>query len=138
VHMCDEDNLPILVGRDFHIIRWQDEKYNDNFIARWPFIFNPVIESLDLWEIDISFTWENRREASTYKKLDQVLTSVSCEQKVTLVSVRALTREGSDHTPYLIDSSEQSHTVISLLYFLNYNAVMVCNIWEHSNGGTTK
>jgi hypothetical protein len=21
VHMCDEDNLPILVGRDFHIIR---------------------------------------------------------------------------------------------------------------------
>jgi hypothetical protein len=38
-----------------------------------------------------------------------VLASVSWEQKFPLVSVRALTREGSDHTPLLIDFGVQAH-----------------------------
>jgi hypothetical protein len=38
-----------------------------------------------------------------------VLASVEWEQKFLLVSVRALTRSGSDHTPLLIDAGIQSH-----------------------------
>jgi hypothetical protein len=38
-----------------------------------------------------------------------VLASVDWEQKFPLVSVRALARSGSDHTPLLIDSGEQAH-----------------------------
>jgi hypothetical protein len=38
----------MLVGGDFNIIRRREEKNNDNFDARWPFIFNAIIESLDL------------------------------------------------------------------------------------------
>jgi hypothetical protein len=38
----------MLVGGDFKIIRRQEEKNNDNFNARWPFIFNVIIETLDL------------------------------------------------------------------------------------------
>jgi hypothetical protein len=38
-----------------------------------------------------------------------VLASVEWENKFHLVSVRALTRTGSDHTPLLIDSGEQAH-----------------------------
>jgi hypothetical protein len=49
------------------------------------------------------------RENPTYEKLDRVLASVSWEQKFPLVSVRALTREGSDHTPLLIESGVQAH-----------------------------
>jgi hypothetical protein len=112
VRMCEDDNLLLLVGGDFYIIRRQEEKNNDNCNARWSFIFNAIIESLDLREIVLSgrqFTWVNRKVIPTYEKLDRVLTCVSWEQKFPLVSVRALTRAGSDHTPLLIDTSEQAH-----------------------------
>jgi hypothetical protein len=38
-----------------------------------------------------------------------VLASVEWEQKFPLVTVRALTRAGSDHTPLLIDSGQNAH-----------------------------
>jgi hypothetical protein len=103
--------LPVLVGGDFNIIRRKEEKNNDNFDTRWPFIFNAIIESLDLRELALSsrqFTWANCRDTPTYEKLDRILTNVDWEQKLTLVSVRALTRSGSDHTPLLIDSGDQA------------------------------
>jgi hypothetical protein len=111
VRICEEESLPILVGGDFNIIRRQEEKNNDNFNARWPFIFNAIIESLDLREIALSgrqFTWANRRENPTYEKLDRILASVSWEQKFPLVSVRALSGSGSDHTPLLLDSGDHA------------------------------
>jgi hypothetical protein len=70
---------PMLAEGDFNIIRMQQEKNNHNFNARWPFIFNDVIESLDMREIALSgmqFTWDSRREIPTYEKLDRVLASV--------------------------------------------------------------
>jgi hypothetical protein len=109
----------MLVGGDFNIIRRREEKNNDNFDARWPFIFNAIIESLDLRELALSgrqFTWENRRDNPTYEKLDRVLASVSWEQKYPLVSVQALTRSESDHTPLLLDSGEQAHLGNKVLF----------------------
>lgn len=55
------------------------------------------------------FTWASRRQVPTYEKLDRVLSSIGWEQKFPLVSVRALTRSGSDHTPLFIDSGDQAH-----------------------------
>ena len=112
VRICENEQKPFLVGGDFNIIRRQEEKNNDNFNARWPFIFNAIIESLALREIELSgrqYTWANRREKPTYEKLDRILVSVPWEQKFPLVTVRALTREVSDHTPLIIDSGEQAH-----------------------------
>jgi hypothetical protein len=100
------------VGGDFNIIRNPQEKNNNYYNATWPFIFNAIIESLNLKEIVLSgrqFTWANRRENPTYEKLDRVLASVESEQKFPLVSTRTLTRSGSDHTPLLIDSGDQAH-----------------------------
>ena len=85
------------MGGDFNLIRRQEEKNNDRFNARWPFIFNAIIESLNLKEIVLSgrqFTWASRRDVPTYEKLDRVLAYVEWEQKVPLVTVRALTRTG--------------------------------------------
>ena len=65
-------------------------------------MFNAIIESLDLREIDLSgrqFTWDSRREVPTFEKFDRLLASVEWEQKFLLVNVHALTRTGSDHTP---------------------------------------
>ena len=112
VRICDGDSLPMLVGGDFNIIRRQEEKNNDNFNARWPFIFNAIIDSLDLREIELSgrqYTWSSRREIPTLEKLVRILASVEWEHKFPLVSVRALTRAGSDHNPLLIDSGESAH-----------------------------
>ena len=79
VHICDKEELPMLVGGDFNIIRRQEEKNNDNFNARWPFIFNAIIESLDLREIDLlgrQYTWASRRDTPTFEKMDLFLASV--------------------------------------------------------------
>nr|XP_051221032.1 uncharacterized protein LOC127339195 [Lolium perenne] len=107
VRTCESETLPMLVGGDFNIIRTREEKNNANFKARWPFVFNAIIEHLNLREISLTgrqFTWASRREKPTYEKLDRVLASISWEQKFPLVTVRALTRADSDHTPILIDS----------------------------------
>jgi hypothetical protein len=112
VQMCEDVSLTLLVGGDFNIIRRQEEKNNDNFNATWPFIFNAIIESLDLRELVLSgrqFTWANRKEVPAFEKLDRVLASVSWEQKFLLVSIRVLTRSGLDQTPLLIDTGEQAH-----------------------------
>jgi hypothetical protein len=110
--ICDDDSLPIMVGGDFNIIRRQEEKNNTNFNAKWPFVFNAIIESLNLREIALSgrqFTWASRRETPTYEKLDRILVTSEWEQKFPLVSVRAMTRTSSDHTPLLLDSGCPSH-----------------------------
>jgi len=83
----------VFIPSDFNIIRRQDEKNNDNFDGRWSFMFNMIIESLDLREIDLTgrqFTWANSLPIPTYEKLDRVLTSVEWEQKFPLVTVHAL------------------------------------------------
>src|SRR3954471_159596 len=54
VRICGSEQLPILVGGDFNIIRRREEKNNDNFDGRWSFMFNTIIESLDLREIELS------------------------------------------------------------------------------------
>jgi hypothetical protein len=112
VRTCDNEPLPLLIGGDFNILRRKEDKNNDNFNGRWPFMFNAIIESLDLREIMLSrrqYTWANRQDNPTFEKLDRVLASVEWENKFPMVSVRALTRTGSEHTPLFIDSGEQAH-----------------------------
>jgi hypothetical protein len=97
VRMCDNQDLPMMVGGDFNIIRKREEKNNDNINARWPFIFNSIIQSLNLREIALSgrqYTWASRRDNPTYEKLDRILSMVDWEQKFPLISVRALSRTG--------------------------------------------
>jgi exonuclease III len=112
VRICENETLPLMVGGDFNIIRRKEEKNNDNFYARWPFIFNAINESLDLREIALSgrqFTWANRCTVPTYEKLDRILVRVEMEQKFPLLSVHALTRSGSDHTPLLLNFGSPAH-----------------------------
>jgi hypothetical protein len=75
-------------------------------------MFNMIIESPNLREIELTgrqFTWANTLPTPTYEKLDRVLASVEWEQKYPLVSVHAMQRAISDHTPLLVDSGEATH-----------------------------
>jgi hypothetical protein len=72
VRICENETLLLLVGGYFNIIRQKEEKNNNNYNLRWPFIFNAIIESLDLRELDLSgqqFTWANRRVNQPLKNL---------------------------------------------------------------------
>ena len=76
VRACQQNPLPTLIGGDFNIMRNSSEKNNDRFRGRWPFLFNAVIDSFDLREIDLTgrqFTWANSLPHPTYEKLDRVL-----------------------------------------------------------------
>jgi hypothetical protein len=55
------------------------------------------------------FTWASSKSVPTYEKLDRVLTNTDWEQKFSLVTVDALNREISDHTPLLLSTSERVH-----------------------------
>ena len=97
---------------DFNIIRRREEKNNDNFDGRWSFMFNTIIESLDLREIELSgrkFMWANTLPVPTFEKLDRVLASVEWVQKFPLVTVQAFSHGISDHTPLLVDSGVATH-----------------------------
>ena len=111
VRVCSKEALPIVIGGDFNIIRRPDEKNNDNYNDRWPFLFNAVIDSLNLREIEMSrrkFTWANHLQNQTFEKLDRILVCTDFETMYPLTTVLALTREISDHTPLLFSTNNLS------------------------------
>ena len=77
------------------------------------FLFNAVIDSFDIREIELTgwqFTWANLLPNPTYEKLDRVLMWTEWEFKYPLVSVHALDRGVSDHTPLLLDTGTPAFT----------------------------
>ena len=62
VQLCTKETLPILIGADFNIIRCSGEKNNANYNDKWPFLFNVVIDAVNLRELELSgrkYTWSN-------------------------------------------------------------------------------
>jgi hypothetical protein len=89
------------------LLRFRHEKSKGPFKGHWPFLFNAIIDSLDLREVkmaDRRYTWANSLPDPTYEKLDRVLMDTSWEDKFPMVSVRALERieKLSDHAPILL------------------------------------
>ena len=86
--------------------------------------------------------WANYAEVPTYKKLDRILVKTYWEQKFPLASVHALTREISDHTPFLLDSGEPSHrgNVLNFKFELGWLTRdgffgLVKEVWKSKNRG---
>ena len=107
VHMCSHEQLPMLIRGDFNILKSPNEKNNDKYDHRWPFLFNAIIDGLNLRELEMSgrkYTWANSLEKPTYEKLDKILMATEWEQKFPLSNVIALNRDISDHTPLLLNT----------------------------------
>jgi hypothetical protein len=82
------------VGGDYNILWHLSEKNNTNYDARWSFLFNAVMDGLNLRELEMSgrkFTWANNLASSTFEKLDRILVTTEWEKKFHLATVRALT-----------------------------------------------
>jgi hypothetical protein len=113
VNMCSHESLPLVIGGDYNILRHPLEKNNDRYNFRWPFLFNVVIDGLNLKELQLSgrkYTWANNLEVPTFEKLDRILITTEWEEKYPMSTVQALTRGLSDHTPLLLNSGESSST----------------------------
>jgi hypothetical protein len=70
------ETLPVVIGGDFNILRGPDEKNKGKFELRWAYLFNTVINGLNLKEIEMSgrkFAWANNLPNPMYEKLDRVL-----------------------------------------------------------------
>jgi hypothetical protein len=53
VNLVNANPYPIIIGGDFNLLRFQHEKSNGRFDNHWPFLFNIVIDSLDLREVSM-------------------------------------------------------------------------------------
>ena len=140
VRICSKDTLPIVIGGDFNIIRGPEEKNNNNYNNKWPFLFNAIIDSLNLREIQMSgrkYTWSNNLHRQTFEKLDRVLVCTELEAKYPHTTVFALSREISDHTPLLMNtnqpsSANQPNFKFELVWLLRDGFCdMVSEIWQN-------
>jgi hypothetical protein len=109
--MCSHEQLPLLLGGDFNILRSPNKKNNDNYDHRWPFLFNAIIDGLNLQELEMSgrqYTWANPLQPPIYEKLDIILMTTEWEQKISLSNVIALNHDISNHTPLLLNTRDSS------------------------------
>jgi hypothetical protein len=93
--MTSHERLPILMGGDFNILRHTHEKNNKNLDGKWSFLFNCVIDGLNLRELEMSgrrYTWANSFPNPIYEKLDRIQMSTEWELNHPLCTVVALPR----------------------------------------------
>jgi exonuclease III len=98
---------------------------------------NPVLSARQ-------FTWANSLPIPTYEKLDRIMVSTDWELKYQKVTVQAITRHLSDHTPLLIDTGEITSSVkihlfkFELCWLLREDFYgIVAEIWQQENNGHT-
>jgi hypothetical protein len=80
--LCNNEELPILMGGDFNLIRNNKDRNKGQDDPRLIELFNNFIDTFQLREIFISssrFTWSNKQRDSTLIKLDKILMSESQE-----------------------------------------------------------
>jgi hypothetical protein len=143
VNLAKYSPYSIIITGDFNMLRFSHEKSRGRFDNRWPFLFNAVIDSLDLKEIEMVgrlFTWANSLPEPTYEKLDRVLMDHNWKSKYPMVNVRDLPCiEGlSDHAPILLTTGKhraqckrQFKLELGWLHREGFSD-MVKRVWERS------
>jgi hypothetical protein len=87
------------------LIRFADEKSNDNVDYGLIDIFNSFISNMELIElhrVGQKFTWTNKQVEPIKAVLDRVLMSAGWDSLYPLAFVQTLFRAGSDHNPLLV------------------------------------
>jgi hypothetical protein len=87
VQACSIERIPLMVrrGGGFQYNQEPQEKNNARYSDRWSFLFNAVINSLDLRELELSerqYTWANNLQTPTFEKLDQIFSKYRMEVKL--------------------------------------------------------
>ena len=107
--VCSDHSLPLLVGGDFNILRFESDKNKKVKLGKWSDLFNSIIHLNELREIKMTggqYTWSNNQAIPTLEKLDRFLMSKDWEDMFPLTTVHKLSREMSDHCPLILDTME--------------------------------
>jgi hypothetical protein len=110
---CSRNSDPILIGGDFNIIRFANERNRQVGFQRYSDLFNTLIDFYELRELEMSggiYTWSNNQEIPILEKLDRILVSKEWEDLFPQAWARKLPREVSDHSPLILSSSTPTHT----------------------------
>jgi hypothetical protein len=148
VNLAKGNPHPIIIGGDFNLLRFPFEKSKGRFYDHLTFLFNVVINSLDLREVSMigrQFTWVNNLREPTYENLDRVLMDSDWEDKYPMVSVQALEHIEAllDHAPILLTTGSlrpQCHRQFKFeLGWLHRDGFhdMVNSFWERPDVGST-
>lgn len=120
--VCSKGVLPLVIGGDFNLIRFMEEKNSDNYNFGLMDSFNAWIGDFQLREIKRAgpkHTWTNKQSTPVLVTLDRCLMSPSWEEKFPLCSAWSLTRVGSDHCPIILDSGEDTPPRTRYFFFEN-------------------
>lgn len=76
VHIFDCNELPLLVGGDFNLIRKISDSSRARRLNKWSNFFNTIIEHWEFKEVEIAggcFTWRNNHSSPLFKILDKII-----------------------------------------------------------------
>jgi hypothetical protein len=79
---CSRSSEPILIGGDFNIVRYTEERNRTHALNRYSDMFNTLINFHELREIVMTgglYTWSNNQEDPILEKLDTILASKEWE-----------------------------------------------------------
>jgi hypothetical protein len=99
--ICAKNELPMIVGGDFNILRYSNEKNKTFYANRFSDMFNR--------EIALNggrFTWSNNHADPTLEKLDRVLMNDKWEVAFPLTNLKK-PRLMSDHNPLLLCTEQK-------------------------------
>jgi exonuclease III len=118
--IVNRSQYQVMVAGDFNLIRGRADKNNRNI--DWPRLnlFNDCIARLHLSEVvrtGARFTWSNKQHNPVRSVLNRVLVSPVWETNFPLMSLCAEPSIGSDHTPLIFSSGEDSNPRISRFLF---------------------
>ena len=144
VHILNLNQLPILIGGDFNIIRRLSDRNKVKTLSKWTNIFNAIIAHWGLKELELpgqSFTWSNNQRDPLFARLDRVLVSPTWELHYPMISVRTLVRGVSDHAALLLDSGnhlavQQKPFKFELCWLLREDLLeVVTKVWKSRHRG---
>jgi exonuclease III len=100
-------NIATLIGGDFNILKFGNEK-NKHFAGnRYTDMFNWIINSFELRDLPFiggKYTWSNNQSEPTLERLDRVLISSEWETIFPLTNLKKNPRIMSDHNPLTVSS----------------------------------
>jgi exonuclease III len=113
-------DLPILMGGDFNLLRDAADKSNDRINWARMDAFNDNIANWGLREIPRTgarYTWTNKHLNPVRCVLDRVFIAPELDSHFPLCSLLAKTSLGSDHTPLILDSGQESQCSGNRFFF---------------------
>ncbi|KAL3363180.1 hypothetical protein AABB24_012466 [Solanum stoloniferum] len=125
-HISSHISLPWLVGGDFNVMLSPEEKLGGFpvYCQETEDFANCIATSslYDLGYIGSTYTWWNGRseDACIFKRLDRILGNQRLMNLFPTMKIKHLIKKGSDHSPLVLECSQNTEEIIKPFKFLNF------------------